>query len=954
MFEKSRGDISSNKHLPAAQKALLIPASQGYFADRSVSCDPMDIPPKSAIKLPKPTASLREKIKFLRGNSLLVFSWPVAALILAILAWAILFERLDAEKKEVENDALTDASTIARSHAVYVKRTMDSIDQTLLLLQMQWESSNGKMRLETFKERGLFPDAEPFTASIVDRNGFRRTSTFGERARKSDPNVSDRSYFLAQIAATSDFLYVGLPTIGRTTGNPVIQYSRRLQDKNNNFEGVVLVAVKTDFFTANYDSLNLGVRGFLGVVGIDGLLRAARTGDTVYGPKSNPLPAAAQFRHASGSTFGGSTLLDGGTSFGDKRNRYVGWQFVEGYPVIAIAGLDQEEVLAPYWKSRQASIRNAAGTTLALLLFTFIAMALSVRLAWRKYQLDLVKATYRKATEGGSEGFYIARPIRNEAGEIMDFQAIDCNERGAAFFRLRRKEFIGQMTSSLYDQGVVQALRGMLTKAMETGRYEGELALPVDPRGHERFVQFKAVRSDGDLAVTLRDITHEKQHLRNLEQRSNEDLLTGLPNRSWVNTFLPDAVARAVSCNGMLAVLFIDLDGFKEVNDRLGHAAGDDILRNAGRRLKEAVRPHDNVARLGGDEFIVILEEIRQESDAAHVAERVLHAFKEIFRVRQGVASIGTSIGISIFPNDAKDAGALLQNADIAMYAVKTRGKHYYQFFNPAFYDALQSRMKRESDLRYAIENDQFIMYYQARLDMATGRTSSMEALVRWMHPSEGLIEPREFIPLAEETGLILELGELVIDKVCAQIGQWMRDGGPMVPVSINVSSRQFNEADIPKMLFDALAKHAIDASLVEVELTESAVMGNIEDVSDAINVIHGLGIKLLVDDFGTGYSSLSKLQRLDFDILKVDKSFTEQLGKGKHEQVFFSAIITMAHALGMRVVAEGVEKKEQLDILRELLCDEIQGFYISHPLAPTQAQSGLCQGLPKNMVAVQ
>lgn len=920
------------------------------FTRSGVSYDPMDIRIKPKNNFTSAPASLSEKLKVLRGSLGFLLLWPFAALLVGILGWAILFHHLDQEKMDAESRALTAASTIARNYAGFVKRSTDHIDQTLLLLQLQWENSSGQMRLENFKTRGLFPETEPFNASIVDRNGFRRTSTFGDNGRASDPDVSGRSYFLAQIAAASDFLYIGVPTIGRSTGNAVIQYSRRLTDKDGKFDGVVLVAVKTDFFTANYDALTLGNHGFLGIVGTDGLLRAARTGDIVHQPESNPLPAAPQFRHASGTTFGGSTLMDGATSFGDNRNRYVGWQFVAGYPVIAVAALDQEEVLAPYWTGRRASIRSAVGATLALLLFTLIAVALSVRLAWRKYQLDLVKATYRKATEGGSEGFYIARPIRDDGGVIVDFQAIDCNERGAAIFRLRRKEFIGQMVSDLYDMAATEGPRDMLLKAMETGKYEGELALPVDTRGRKRFVHFKAAKSDGDLAVTLRDITPEKEHLRNLEQRSNEDVLTGLPNRSWVNTFLPEAVARAASSDRMLAVLFIDLDGFKEVNDRLGHAAGDDILRNAGRRLKEAVRPHDNVARLGGDEFIVIIEDFRHESDAAHVAERVLHAFSEMFHVRQGVATIGTSIGISIFPNDAKDAGALLQNADIAMYAVKTKGKHYYQFFNPVFYDALQRRMKRESDLRYAIEHDQFVMYYQARVDMATGSTSSMEALVRWMHPSDGLVEPMEFIPLAEETGLILELGELVIDKVCAQIGRWMKNGGPMVPVSINVSSRQFNEADIPKILFDALAKHSIDARLVEVELTESAVMGNIEEVSDAINIIHELGIKLLVDDFGTGYSSLSKLQRLDFDILKVDKSFTEQLGKSEHEQVFFSAIITMAHALGMRVVAEGVEKKEQLDILRELHCDEIQGFYVSHPLAATQAQTGLCQELPLAM----
>jgi predicted signal transduction protein with EAL and GGDEF domain len=378
----------------------------------------------------------------------------------------------------------------------------------------------------------------------------------------------------------------------------------------------------------------------------------------------------------------------------------------------------------------------------------------------------------------------------------------------------------------------------------------------------------------------------------------------------------------------------------------MGHAAGDELLRNAARRLKVAVRPHDNVVRLGGDEFVVIIENIHHESDAAHVAQRILHAFQECFRLSGGVHSVGTSIGISLYPNDAKDADALLQNADIAMYSVKTSGKRHYRFYSPKFYAGLRARLKKEAELRHAIENDQFVMYYQPRVDIATGATSSIEALVRWAHPVHGLVEPAEFIALAEETGLILELGELVIDKVCVQIARWARVGEPMVPVSINVSSRQFNETDIARILSAALARHRIEAKLVEIELTESTMMEKTKDVAPVLNAIHDMGIKLLVDDFGTGYSSLSQLQEHDFDVLKVDRAFTAQLGKTDKGSVFFTAIITMAHALGMRVVAEGVENQRQLDILKSLQCDEIQGFYVSRPAQATQTQRGLFQQL--------
>jgi diguanylate cyclase (GGDEF)-like protein len=478
-----------------------------------------------------------------------------------------------------------------------------------------------------------------------------------------------------------------------------------------------------------------------------------------------------------------------------------------------------------------------------------------------------------------------------------------------------------------------------LHKAMEQGLYEDDVQVTGESSLKMRWAHLKIVRSADELAITLRDITESKAHVAELERRSNEDVLTGLPNRSWAQRYLPRAVEQAGKGGSMLALLFVDLDGFKKVNDTAGHAAGDELLKNAARRLKEAVRPHDHVVRLGGDEFLVIVEQIEQKTDAGHIAERVVLAFKESFRLPQGAHSVGTSIGISTYPSDGTDTETLLHNADIAMYSVKTSGKGNYHFYDRKFYESLRARLQQEDELRQAIQQDQFLIYYQPRIDLIAGTTCSMEALVRWAHPSRGLLEPLEFIPLAEESGLILSLGELVIDKVCAQLAKWVQSGQSVVPVSVNVSSRQFNELDIANLLAASLARHHVDPALVEVELTESSMMGDSTEVSRSLTAIRKMGVKLLVDDFGTGYSSLSQLQRLDFDILKVDQVFTTELGRTERGKVFFNAIITMAHAIGMRVVAEGVENEVQIKILKSLLCDQIQGFYISRPLPPSEAQ---------------
>jgi diguanylate cyclase (GGDEF)-like protein/PAS domain S-box-containing protein len=557
-------------------------------------------------------------------------------------------------------------------------------------------------------------------------------------------------------------------------------------------------------------------------------------------------------------------------------------------------------------------------------------------------QLERSQNTYRMATEGGNEGFYIVRPIRGRDGAFIDFEIIDCNRHGAQFLGHQREDLIGKKISTLHQEGDFNRPMEILRRAMESGFYEDDLEVAGNSPLRVQWVHCKIVRSYDDLAVTLRDITDAKAHVHELERRGNEDALTGLPNRYWVQTCLPRAIERAAANNAMLAVLFTDLDGFKAVNDALGHPAGDEMLRIAARRLKVAVRPQDQVARLGGDEFVIILENIAHKRDAAHVAERVVQAFQESFTLSQGVQSVGASIGISLFPSDGADADTLLRNADIAMYSVKTSGKRNYHFFDAKFYGALRNRLEQEAELRDAVEHDQFVMYYQPRIDISTGAASSMEALVRWVHPSRGLVEPLEFIPLAEETGLILGLGELVIEKVCAQLERWALAGKTLLPVSINVSPRQFNEANVAEILFASLRRHHIDPALVEIELSDSSIMEDFSDAPDKLMAIRRIGVKLILDDFGTGYSSLSQLQWLDFDMLKVDRAFTAAMETTEKCKVFYKAIITMAHALGMRVVAEGVEDEQQMAILKSLCCDELQGFYISRPLPPAKTQCAL------------
>jgi diguanylate cyclase (GGDEF)-like protein len=584
---------------------------------------------------------------------------------------------------------------------------------------------------------------------------------------------------------------------------------------------------------------------------------------------------------------------------------------------------------------RQLALAAAAG----LFVLSLAATLLRARLAWRKPQEDEVKDAYRLATEGGNDGFYMLRAVRDKNGAVIDFEVVDCNVRGAAFYGLTREQFVGARSSRLNSQEHFPVLMRTYCGAMESGFYEDELEVPAESPIQVEWVHRRLVRFGTGLAITFRDISLIKAHQRELQRMANEDTLTALPNRNWFAQRLPQALEQARQTHTMLALLFVDLDNFKNVNDSLGHSAGDELLRAAATRLKHVVRATDHVVRLGGDEFTVILHPVQDRSEVSTLARRITEAFDHPFDFGRGKHTVGASVGISLYPDDGADAETLLMNSDIAMYHAKAEGKGNFRFYEASLSERLRIRLQTERALQEALKQNQFVLHYQPRVCTMSGEMRAMEALVRWQHPERGLIPPIEFIHLAEESGLIVKLGELVLEQTCAQIVQWKAMQVPLVPISINVSPYQFSHGDIRNVFSAALARHGLEPGMVEIEITESSMMGEQADVSAELSALRALGIKLLVDDFGTGYSSLAQLQRLDMDVVKVDRAFTSELGKTAEGEVFFRAIMSMAHALGMSVVAEGVENDTQLRVLQALSCDEIQGYFISHPVPAEQAQ---------------
>ena len=880
-------------------------------------------------------ASLLEKLNFVRRTPSVFMTWLLFSLAVALIGWGVLLANLKEAQEAVQARALREASALARTHADRLARSLDGIDQVSRHARLAWQLSGGSLDLGKLREQGMFAPPNVYYVTLINRDGVPVSSTLPTIAPAP---VQDRDYFIALREAAADPLSISAPGADASEPRNVLNLARRLVDNEGMFAGIVLVSVSIQFFTANYDTTVLGPYGLLGMLSQDQSMEVLRIGNRQLAPEQHAFRDAPRFLTASGSK------RVGAEGFDDRRARFLGWHPVPNYQMVAVIGLDEDDTLAQYHAGRHSAIWYGTWATAALAILTALAIALSAELAWRKHRLGLAQATYRLATEEGSEGFYIVRPVRDPDGAVHDFTVIDCNQQGAGFFNVRPQELIGKSVSAFRGDLDTGLFIDYLQQATEQGIYENEIDVPGNTALRLRWAHLKIIRSGENLAVRLRDISEAKAHVAELKRRGNEDVLTGLPNRHWIQGYLPDALQHAQQNGEQLALLFIDLDNFKKVNDTAGHAAGDELLRHASHRLQEAVRPHDKVVRFGGDEFVVIIETIEHRMDAAHVAERIGEAFSQSFRLSQGVHVVGTSIGIAMFPADGTDAAMLLEKADIAMYSVKTSGKHGYQFYEPKFYHALRDRLDREAELRRAIARDEFLMMYQPRVDILSGLTLSMEALVRWQHPTRGLLEPAEFIGLAEDTGMIVELGALVIDKVCAQIAQWSEHDDALVPVSINVSPQQFSNADVGSVLAAALTRHKVAPEMIELEITESSVMDQDVAVSRTLSLLQKQGVKILVDDFGTGYSSLSQLHRLDFDVLKVDQTFTANIETSPEGVVFFTAIVTMAHALGMRVVAEGVENLAQVRLLRTLMCDEVQGYYISRPLPAGENQPVLPQ----------
>ena len=596
---------------------------------------------------------------------------------------------------------------------------------------------------------------------------------------------------------------------------------------------------------------------------------------------------------------------------------------------------------------RHVGVKDGKGKLTGLLSFSDILSSLQYEYVQR---LDEALRERDEALLRSRKDLYLARKVIEAS---LDGIMI-CNPQGLiefvnpAFTQLTGysfEEVFGRnpnlLKSGRHDEAFYHRLWGALDR---DGVWQGEVwNKRKNGEIYPEWLTINVIRDDtgqiSQYAAVFSDITERKKAEERIKNLAYFDVLTGMPNRRLFTDRLQVAMANAHRHGQRLAIMFLDLDLFKRINDTLGHGVGDMVLVETSKRLGQCVREGDTVARLGGDEFVILLPEVDHVEDAAKLAERVISHVKAPFVIDEHELYVTTSVGIAVYPEDGQTVEQLIKNADTAMYRAKDLGRNAYQLYTPSMNARSFERLAMESSLRHALARGEFTLVYQGKLDLVSGRLSGVEALVRWRHPEMGLVSPAEFIPLAENMGLIGDIGAWVLKAACRQCKSWHDLGLPPVRIAVNVSALQFREGDVPAIVAEALRESGLQPNYLELELTESVLMQRVDEVAHVLRELRQMGVHISIDDFGTGYSSLSYLKRMPIDALKIDRSFVHDIledGKvadGEGAEIV-STIINLAHNLRLRAVAEGVETEEQAAFLRARGCDEIQGYLISRPVS--------------------
>ena len=857
------------------------------------------------------------------ANRRVALTWGFACALLVAAVCGAVWLKIDTDRTQLIREAESETTARAESYAEQVLRSVAQIDQLSMSIKYQWEHQPGVLDLEDQFRRGVYREAiYPVT---IDAQGYSVSST---RNLARGTYMGDLPFFKINRDQAKSELHILPPALGRGgfQGKQIVRFSRRFEKPDGSFDGAVLIAVEPDYLSSFRTAAALTSGDFISVRFVEGPLLVSEGGvDNTYGFYAR-TPVFPQDR---------GIRQESARAFVDRESRLVGWQKIEGYPLISVAAISEANIFRPY-ASTQRTYMGIAGLVCLLLTSFAVAGALNqIRNTARRRHEAQVQSTFRLAVDGAREAFYMVGPRYRDDGEIENLYIEDCNERAAKLSGYARNDLIGKCFIEIYQGKDLDFLRKFFRSVQAEKFIEDEFHVPQGRRHRAGWFHRRAVLSGNDIAITIRDVSEAREQAMALARMAKTDTLTGLPNRHWLNDALPVMLRRAHEAGQRLALISIDLDDFKNINDALGHRTGDLLLVAVAKAMRDAISEKNHLARVGGDEFIVVLENLMDGDGSAEAQSLMAAIVHSGFGTDWEKFPLRASMGISVHPSDGKDVQMLMQAADIAMYEAKSQGKSQYRHFDEKYAQNIRDRAQIERELQRAIENDEFVMVYQPRANARTGQFSSMEALIRWQHPERGLVSPAEFITVAEQTRLVIPLGELVVRKVCAQMAAWVSEGVDLKRVSVNVSALQLRDESLRLELISCLKEYDLHSSLIAIELTEYSMLDEAGIAVKELQKLRELGIQLQIDDFGTGYSSLSQLQTLNIDVIKIDQSFVRKLGKDYQSETLCETIVSIGRSLDITIVAEGVETLTQLRKLQAMGCDEIQGYLLSKPVPP-------------------
>jgi diguanylate cyclase (GGDEF)-like protein len=854
-------------------------------------------------------------------------------------------------------DAILSNHNFALLFEEHVLRTISEADKTLFYMRRLVEGRLGTVDFHNVVTSSEIISDTIVQFAIIDAQGIMRASSAGPQPA-APVDLSDREHFLAHKDNPKDELYVSGPMVGRVSRKWSIQLTRRFLNKDGSFGGVVVASLNPEHVTQFYESLNLGGTGSISLIGFDGRVRASggpgghgrfNLGDSIAGTTLHHRIV----QEAKGTYIEPKTATSG--------SRIVSFRRVRGVPLAVTLSVTEEQVFA-------AARIDATRHALVGFVLTLIILVVMINGARDELNLQLAKAkllrSQRRALQKSeqlrltldsmSQGIIMV--TRDGRIPVINRQAVTLLDLPEGYLaKAPRYEELIKIQEDRGEYANLSMTEGLsalehFTRRNEDGSY------PTFERTRPNGTVLE-VRSnplpEGGFVRTFSDITHRREAQEAVARLASEDSLTGLANRRLFREQLEKRCERQHSGvseadDRGFALLCLDLDWFKDVNDTLGHWIGDALLKAVADRLTATMRAGNIVARLGGDEFAILLPRTNSPEKTQALAKRIADLLSQPYEVYGHHIQMGASIGIALAPHDGNDPELLLRAADMALYAAKAAGRGTFKFFHKSMAEQLRAKRQLELDLRAAIDNDELELHYQPLLNVETQAITGFEALMRWQHPMKGLVPPGEFIPIAEETGMITSLGSWALRKACAQAVSWPE----RIYVAVNVSPMQFRNGNLVAVVAEALTESGLPASRLELEITETILMQESETTIHVLNQLRAMGVRISMDDFGTGYSSLSYLRSFPLSKIKIDRAFVKDLGATSASDVIIRSVIDIAKTLEMTTTAEGVETAEQFEILKSLGCSEAQGYYLSRPVPVAQLPDLIARWSRKPMAA--